>query len=159
MKSPVRRVLLPPVFQYKHRLLQRHSWQTDLVFPTILGNRFFLSKCLTSNHNGSQVLKAPSKNVSQETAEAQAHVPAQPPGPTGTYSSLNHLPSSSGVLSAAVKSNFEMSEKEEYEFQKQWFVLNGSNDVAVSNKLSAQQVKRLRSQRQLRQYKTTRGSS
>ena len=52
--------------------------KSELIFNKY-GNRYFLAKLFDEgNPSGSQVLKsAYEKRVSQETAEAQAHVPAQ----------------------------------------------------------------------------------
>jgi len=58
--------------------------KSELIFNKY-GNRYFLAKLFDEgNPSGSQVLKsAYEKRVSQETAEAQAHVPAQHRGQQG----------------------------------------------------------------------------
>ena len=58
--------------------------KSELIFNKY-GNRYFLAKLFDKgNPSGSQVLKSPyEKRVSQETAEAQAHVPAHHRGQQG----------------------------------------------------------------------------
>jgi hypothetical protein len=58
--------------------------KSELIFNKY-GNRYFLAKLFDEGSpSGSQVLKSPyEKRVSQETAEAQAHVPAHRRGQQG----------------------------------------------------------------------------
>jgi len=72
------------LFQVQNTDANATPAKTELVFNKY-GNRYFLAKLFDKgNPSGSQVLKSPyEKRVSQETAEAQAHVPAHHRGQQG----------------------------------------------------------------------------